>query len=254
MPCFTYDGKSCYYEEHGKGTPLLFLHGNTASSIMFRDLVESFASDYRVVLIDFLGHGKSDRVERFAEDLWFDEALQTIALAEQAGYRTIDLIGSSGGALVAINVALERPDLVRRVIADSFEGDVPLSEFVQNIREDRQASKWDAGGKAFYAAMHGDDWEGVVDNDTRAIQEHARKIGKFFHAPLNTLQAEILLTGSNEDEFVQLVRPDFYARTYSNLLGRIGHGKMYLFDQGGHPAILSSKDSFVRLAKGFLAG
>ncbi|TEB08398.1 AB hydrolase superfamily protein YdjP [Pelotomaculum schinkii] len=57
MPFFKYKNKSCYYEEHGEGIPLLFLHGNTASLNMFLDVMESFSKDYKVVLIDFPGHG-----------------------------------------------------------------------------------------------------------------------------------------------------------------------------------------------------
>ena len=253
MPYFKYNDKSCYYEEHGEGTPLLFLHGNTASSKMFCDMVEPFAKDYKVVLIDFVGHGKSDRVEKFATDLWFDEALQVIAFLEQVQYKKANLIGSSGGALVAINVALERPDLVHKVIADSFEGEVPLQEFVQNLVEERETSKQDKGGEMFYYTMQGEDWESVVDNDTIAIYEHAKTIGKFFHKPLNRLHTKMLLTGSKEDEFVKLVDSDFYIKTYSKLIGKMGYGEMHIFDQGGHPALLSNKDEFVKLAKDFLS-
>ena len=34
MAYFKYQGKSIYYEEYGHGEPLIFLHGNTASSKM----------------------------------------------------------------------------------------------------------------------------------------------------------------------------------------------------------------------------
>lgn len=34
MAYFKYQGKSIYYEEYGQGEPLIFLHGNTASSKM----------------------------------------------------------------------------------------------------------------------------------------------------------------------------------------------------------------------------
>jgi pimeloyl-ACP methyl ester carboxylesterase len=251
MPYFKYNDKSCYYEEHGKGMPLLFLHGNTASSKMFSDMVALFAKDYKVVLIDFVGHGKSERVERFSTDLWFDEALQVIAFLEQVQYKKVYLIGSSGGALVAINVALEHPDLVCKVIADSFEGEVPLQEFVQSIVEERETSKQDEYAKNFYYSMHGDDWERVVDNDTFAIQEHAKTIGRFFHKALNELHTEILFTGSKEDEFIKFVDPNFYLKTFSTLIEKVRSGEMYIFNQGGHPALLSNKDEFVKLAKDF---
>lgn len=252
MPYFRYIDKSCYYEEHGDGAPLLFLHGNTASSKMFYDVVESFAKDYKVVLIDFLGHGNSDRVEKFATDLWFDEAMQIIAFLEQVQYKKVNLIGSSGGALVAINVALERPDLVSKVIADSFEGEVPLPDFVQNIVQERENSKQNKVAKMFYYAMQGEDWESIVDNDTNAIYEHAKTIGKFFHKPINGMHTKVLLTGSKEDEFVKSVHPNFYMETYSKLIKKIGDGEIHIFEKGGHPALLSNKDEFVKLAKDFL--
>ncbi len=252
MPYFKYNNKSCYFEEYGNGIPLLFLHGNTASSKMFLDMIEPFAINCKVVLIDFLGHGRSDRIEKFASDLWFDEALQVIEFLEQAHYKKVNIIGSSGGALTAINVALERPNLVNKIIADSFEGEVPLKEFVQDIIKERELSKKNEDAKAFYYAMHGEDWESVVDNDTIAILEHAKFIGEFFHKPLNKLHAPILLTGSRGDEFVKFVNPDFYEHTYSKLIEKFECGKMHIFKEGGHPALLSNRDEFIIIAKDFL--
>lgn len=138
MPYFKYSGKKVFYSEIGNGKPVIFLHGNTASAKMFSGMEKLFVSEYKVIMIDFLGHGMSDRIKEFATDLWFDEALQVITLIEEMSYKKVHLIGSSGGALVAINVALERPDLVDKVIADSFEGESPLLEFVQNIKAERE--------------------------------------------------------------------------------------------------------------------
>lgn len=82
MAYFPYGGKSIFYEEFGQGSPVLFLHGNTASSKMFELLMPLYAEKFRCILLDFLGNGRSDRVERFSPDLWQEEARQTIALVE----------------------------------------------------------------------------------------------------------------------------------------------------------------------------
>lgn len=37
-------------------------------------------------------------------------------------FEKVDVIGSSGGAIAAINMALENPDMVNTIVADSFEG------------------------------------------------------------------------------------------------------------------------------------
>ncbi|MGJ0907301.1 alpha/beta fold hydrolase [Clostridium botulinum] len=249
MSYFNYNNKKCYYKEFGEGTPLLFLHGNTASSRMFDGIIDIYKENNKVVLIDFIGHGKSERLERFPIDLWFDEAMQVIAFLEQMKYGKVNIIGSSGGALVAINVALERPDLVNKVIADSFEGEVPLGEFVENIKLERELSKQDDEAKAFYIYNQGNDWENVVDNDTNALYDHYKTIGKFFHKPVEMLDRNILFTGSKEDEFATC---DFYEKTYSELIKKVKNGEMHLFDKGGHPAIISNAVEFVKVANIFL--
>lgn len=253
MPYFPYQGHSCYYEEQGEGVPLLFLHGNTGSSNMFYELIPAFAQQYKTVVIDFLGNGKSQRVEHLPADLWFDEAQQAIAFLTYKQYPKSHLLGSSGGALAAINAALERPDLVGKVIADSFEGEHALPSFTGNLVAEREASKRDENARMFYYYMQGEDWERVVDQDTAAIVEHAKTIGRFFHRPLSELKADILLTGTKGDEFLAAMGPDFLEETYGAMLQKIGHGEMFLFPKGGHPAALSNREAFIQLALQFLA-
>ena len=251
MPFFQYDGRDVYYEELGNGQPLALLHGNTASSKMFADVAEAYARYYKVILIDFLGHGRSDRLNSFPPDLWFDEARQLTALLEGQAYGRVNLIGSSGGALAAINAALEKPELIAKVIADSFEGEKPLKAFTQDVIAEREASKKDPGARAFYYQMHGDDWEQVVDNDTQAIARHDQMIGRFFHQPLENFRPPILMTGSKEDEFVCEISRTYFEDVYGRMLKKIGHGDMHLFNSGGHPAMLSNPDEFVELSRRF---
>ena len=78
MSYFKYRKKSIYYKEFGQGAPLIFLHGNTASSKMSELLMPLYTVNFRCILIDFLGNGQSDRVKNFSPDMWYDEALQTI--------------------------------------------------------------------------------------------------------------------------------------------------------------------------------
>ena len=254
MSYFYFDSKKVYYEEFGAGIPLLLLHGNTASSKMFSEITKEYQKNFKVVLIDFLGHGASERLEKFPADLWFYEAEQVIAFLHEKQYSNVNIIGSSGGALVAINVALEAPDLVDKVIADSFEGEKPLAAFVENIKADREHSKQDESAKMFYAYMHGPDWEQVVDNDTDAIIRHSKTAGGFFHKPLALLKADIMFTGSKADEFISVVSPDYFESVYGDMIKKIEHGKIHLFSQGGHPAMLTNQHDFYELSREFLNG
>ena len=248
MPYFSYNGKNIYYKESGEGAPLLLLHGNTASSRMFDEVVGFYEEHFRVIRIDFLGHGQSDRLERFPTDLFYDEAMQVLEFIRQSPYEKVNIIGSSGGAIVALNVALEGADLVKKVIADSFEGVEPLSDYIEIIKEEREASKHDPGSRAFYEYNHGEDWERVVDNDTEALYNHYKTIGKFCHKPLSNLSVPVLLTGSEKDEFIP---PGFFQKTYGDMLNQTSNLTIYLFKKGGHPAILSNGKEFSELAYHF---
>lgn len=122
MSYFTYQGKELFYQEAGQGEPCLFLHGNTASSRMFTFLLPLYTQHFRVILLDFLGNGKSQRVDAFPEELWIDQGRQAAELCRRLDCGKVNLVGTSGGAYAAINAALEAPELFGRVVADSFDG------------------------------------------------------------------------------------------------------------------------------------
>lgn len=248
MPYFKYKEKSVYYEEIGKGEPLILLHGNTASSNMFQSVLDLYKDKYKLILIDFLGHGKSQRIEEFPVDLWFEEGMQVIQLIEQLGYEKVNIIGSSGGALVGLNVALERPELVNLIVADSFEGEHAMKEFIDNLHQQREMSKKDDSVR-FYSFCHGSNWEQVVDNDTKAICRHAKEIGAFFHKPLELLETKLLMTCSKEDEFIG----NFCEELYSSISKKVPNSQIYLFERGGHPAMLTNPEEFAQIAKEFFS-
>ncbi len=252
MSNFTYNGKNVYYEEISKGIPLFLLHGNTASSNMFSIIKNAYAKDFKVILIDFLGHGRSDRIDKFPDNMWEDQGKQVISLIKQNGYKNACLIGTSGGAIAALNAAIEAPLLISKVIADSFEGEIPLASVTQNIAEQRLLSKKDESAVAFYESMHGDDWEKIVDCDTQAIINHADKIGHFFNKDLSTITADVLLTASKGDEFLCCDGCDYIKKAYCAMKEKIKHGSMYMFNEGTHPAMMSNFEEFYKISKDFL--
>ena len=86
MSYFSYKDKQCFYKEYGEGEPLIFLHGNMASSKMFEMVLPLYSRHFKVILMDFLGNGKSDRVERFPADLWHSQAMQALSLLEHLDF------------------------------------------------------------------------------------------------------------------------------------------------------------------------
>lgn len=247
MSYFYYQSKKIYYTEEGKGKPVLFLHGNTASSKMFEFLLPLYKTKFHVILIDFLGHGKSERVDGFPAELWREEANQTIALLEYLKLGKVNLVGTSGGAWVAINAALERPDLVGGIVADSFDGRTLADDFGKNLMEERACAKKEEMGVGFYRRCQGEDWERIVDMDTKALLQCAREKIPLFLKPLSALKAPILLMGSAEDD---MVRADFQGE-YRSIALETG-AEIHVFPEGRHPAILSNAERAAEIIFRFL--
>jgi 3-oxoadipate enol-lactonase len=124
------EGTRLYYQSAGAGPPLLLLHGLGSSSRDWEYQVPVFAQHFRVYAPDFRGHGASARtgpyaVERFAEDTW--RLLDTLRI-ERA-----DVLGYSMGGAVAMQMALDRPGRVGRLV---------LSNTLPSFRADTLAKRW----------------------------------------------------------------------------------------------------------------
>ena len=248
MAFFRYGQKNIYYEEIGEGLPVVLLHGDTASSNMFETIIPLYADSFKVILMDFLGNGRSDRIEAFPSDLWYSQAQQVIALLEYLDCGKVNLIGTSGGAWVAVNTALERPDLVYKVIADSFDGRTLPNDFSENLLKERTAAKTDDFSRQFYEWCQGEDWETVVDLNTQALIECADSKLPLFHKPLETLNVPILLMGSLEDN---MCRKDL-EEEYHQMSELIPESKIYFFKTGGHPAIGTNAEDAAKIIAGFI--
>ncbi|PLX05603.1 MAG: alpha/beta hydrolase [Marinilabiliales bacterium] len=214
---------------------------------MFYSIINLYSNSFKTIVYDFPGHGKSDRLDRFETDFWFYNAQVANALLEELKLNKVDVIGTSGGALVGINLALENPEKVKTLMADSFEGESPLASYVSTIKEDRENAKQDSNVQAFWRSCHGEDWRSVVDNDTKVNIEFAETYTSFFHKSISELKVPTLITGSMEDEFCSHLD-----KIYEELRSKNPELKVYIFEKGNHPAMLSNRDEFFELTRKFI--
>ena len=247
MAYFDYNGKKIYYQELGSGTPCVFLHGNTASSKMFEFLLPLYRDDMKIILIDFLGNGKSDRLASFPEEMWIDQGHQIVELCRNLNCGKVNLIGTSGGAYAAINAALEMPELFRKVVADSFDGSTLPAGFGDGIIRERQAAKKDEQARGFYEWCQGDDWEMVVDLDTEALVNYEKKHVRIFRAPIETIQVPLMITVSREDEMLAN-NMEAECRRLHEANPDISY---HVFDTGGHPLIATRAEEIAGIVREF---
>lgn len=117
---FTYEGYRLAFEEHGSpdGIPVLLMHGILLDAAVNRDLaVPMVEAGYRVILLDLLGHGRSDRAD--ATELRNDHfAEQVVACLDHLGIDQAVVGGLSLGAIVALHVACSSPRRVRALLLE----------------------------------------------------------------------------------------------------------------------------------------
>ena len=56
------DGKQIAYVDEGAGDPIVLLHGNPASSFLWRNIIPELTQSGRVIVPDLIGHGDSDKL------------------------------------------------------------------------------------------------------------------------------------------------------------------------------------------------
>jgi pimeloyl-ACP methyl ester carboxylesterase len=107
-------GLRTYYEAHGSGAPLVLLHGGLCTVETFSGLTQILAEQYRVFLPERRGHGRTPDV---AGPITYEAMAQdTIAFLQAVDLPSADFVGWSDGAVIALLVALSRPDLVHRLV------------------------------------------------------------------------------------------------------------------------------------------
>ena len=106
-----------YIEIPGEDPPLLWLHGWQCSSTgeLMPAAVQSSLRGRRSLLIDFLGHGYSDKPPDFGYGLE-DHARTIVALIDALGLRDCGLVGHSMGGAVGILVSAARPTVVSLLV------------------------------------------------------------------------------------------------------------------------------------------
>jgi sigma-B regulation protein RsbQ len=103
----------------GRGsTPLLFAHGFGCDQHMWRFVAPAFEHDYKVILFDYVGSGKSDvsayDAERYSTLNGY--AQDVIDICDELGLKDVIFVGHSVSSMVGVLASLERPGLFKQLV------------------------------------------------------------------------------------------------------------------------------------------
>ncbi len=246
MPHFTHSGHRLSYCERGAGPLLLILPGNTATSACHEGELAHFGSSYHTVSMDFWGTGQSDRLVSWPDD-WFEQAAHdAAALVAHLGEEEAIVMGTSGGAVVALWMAVLHPHRVKVVVADSTIATYPPEALLAELA-DRERRTPDQ--IAFWQGAQGEDWAQVVDADSDMLRRLARHGGRMVPEALGLIACPVLLTALLDDELL----PDV-AGQLPEMACQIPDTRLVLAKGGGHPMMWSHARQFRTVCDAFLAG
>ena len=108
------NGVDYYYEIRGSGEPLLLLHGGLGSTGMFEPIMPQLTEHRQVIAVDLQGHGRTALGDRpfSLQAMGADMAV----VLDRLGYKQVDVLGYSMGGGVAFQLAVQRPETVRRLV------------------------------------------------------------------------------------------------------------------------------------------
>ena len=107
-------GVNYYYEIHGTGEPLLLLHGGLGSIGMFEPDLSALSTNRKVIAVDLYGHGRTALTDRDVSPVDMGDDMAVVL--KGLGVNQADAMGYSLGGGVALRLAVQHPEVVRRLV------------------------------------------------------------------------------------------------------------------------------------------
>lgn len=261
MPFFHSQGRALYYERHGNGPALVFLHGAGSNAATWWQQLPAFTPHYTCYVVDIRCFGRSVaptsefRLPVFTADM--------IALLDHEDIGKATVIGQSLGGMIGLALAVHHPDRVAAFVScdSSLAIDHPrqLEILEKRVRavaalsiEQRSLGTWFLAHEPAKAALYAQinhfnpsalsiprgDWQAAIENLHR--KDDLVPLERLAHVACPTL----LLVG-REDPIVPV---DIMQEVQSRIPG----SELTVIERAAHSAYFEQADEFNRRVLDFL--
>lgn len=243
----TLNGLQLYYEIHARADasaePLVLLHGFGGSSLDWAGLAAEWSADFRVIVPDMRGHGRSaNPALTFRHD---EAASDILALLDRLGVRTFKGLGVSGGGNVLLHLVARHPERVKALVLVSATTHFPeqarpiMRGYTIELLPEEEREKMrrrHPGGQAQIDRLFA---------QARAFADSYDDLN-FTAADLARITARTLIVQGDHDPFYPL-------RISEEMAAAIPNSDLWVVRGGGHGPIGGERRAeFVRRAREFL--
>lgn len=150
--------KICY-EVHGRGYPIILIHGFGARKEGFKCQIPALSKQFKVIIFDNRGVGKSERVDKpYTMETLADDIQGLLDFLE---IKKTHILGTSMGGLIAQQFILQYPEYVKKLVLVNTISRVPDNvgldilkrnrlEQLELIKKDPEKAFWDNAHIWFY--------------------------------------------------------------------------------------------------------
>ncbi|TFF35779.1 alpha/beta fold hydrolase [Mucilaginibacter psychrotolerans] len=168
------NGIKMYYEIHGKGMPLVLIHGGGSTiRTSFGRILPFLAQHRQVIAVELQGNGHTS--DRNAPFTFKQDAADVAELLRQLGISNADFMGFSNGGQTTLQIAMSYPQLTRKIIV--------ASAFTK--RSGAQPWFWDFMSKASFKDMpqqYKDEFLSIPGNTQQGLQAmHDKSLYRMQH-------------------------------------------------------------------------
>lgn len=241
------NGLRMYYEVHGEGRPLVLLHGGLLTiGLSFGGVLAELAAGRQVIAAELQGHGRTADIDRDI-DLGY-LAGDVAGLLDHLGVAEANVLGFSLGGGVALQLALDLPDRVGKLVLASVS--YAADGFHEEITD---------------PARHATSTRMPTAGDFRQMQEAYARVapdpGHFAAFAARVSQAANSLKGWTAEELGGLAAPtllvfgdhDFIRLEHAvQMHGLIPGAQLAVLPGTTHMGVMRRADLIVPLVRGFL--
>lgn len=255
------DGIETHYLDIGEGPVLVLMHGGGAGADgwgNWQTCMPAYAKKFRVIVPDMPGFGRSEKPDPEKYDYSQDRRTKhLIALVEQLKLGPVRIIGNSMGGATSLGLAIERPELVDKMVLMGSAGLGINNPDTSHMQAFAAYDYTEAAMRGLMRTLGGSRFEIneallryrhelMMDPAARKAIDVIRR-SKLTYEPevIAKVKTRTLVVGGKEDKISILARTYGYLELLENSWG-------FVLPHVGHWAMIESPREFVTITAAFL--